>query len=297
MDRNRGIGKNQTLPWSLPGDMKYFKRLTCQTSDPQKQNAVIMGRKTWESIPPKFRPLSNRLNVVLTRDAHYQAAADVVIANDLAAALEQCDRSDIEKIFVIGGASIYEQALQGRHVDRIFLTQIDAQYDCDTFFPVFEDRFGEVGDSTGGSDAGVSYRFKEFASLVSAFCLLLFLSCMPAHAADLRNGAAVFERATCAMCHPNGDNTLCPDKPLKGPAFMRRFSSDAAIEKVIRKGVPNSAMAPFDRDRISDKEMKDVVAYIRTFSANQKQPATKQPLSKSIPFKATPTKKAPAKKS
>lgn len=62
-----------TLPWQLPGDMAYFKELTSRTADPAKQNAVVMGRKTWESIPAKFRPLRGRLNVVLTRGA---AASD-----------------------------------------------------------------------------------------------------------------------------------------------------------------------------------------------------------------------------
>ena len=67
--RKLGIGKSGTMPWKLPGDMAYFKELTSKTAESGKQNAVIMGRKTWESIPPKFRPLPNRVNVVLTRNA------------------------------------------------------------------------------------------------------------------------------------------------------------------------------------------------------------------------------------
>lgn len=67
--RKLGIGKGGTMPWKLPGDMAYFKELTSRTADPAKQNAVVMGRKTWESIPPKFRPLPGRVNVVLTRGA------------------------------------------------------------------------------------------------------------------------------------------------------------------------------------------------------------------------------------
>ena len=66
--KNNGIGKDGKLPWSLPGDMAHFKRVTSHTIDDSKQNAVIMGRKTWNSIPEKFRPLPKRLNVILSRE-------------------------------------------------------------------------------------------------------------------------------------------------------------------------------------------------------------------------------------
>lgn len=74
-----GIGKDGTMPWKLPGDMAYFKELTSRTRDAAKQNAVIMGRKTWESIPDKFRPLKGRLNIVLSRST---GADNVASEND-----------------------------------------------------------------------------------------------------------------------------------------------------------------------------------------------------------------------
>eukprot|EP01043_Picozoa_sp_COSAG02_P013258 COSAG02_NODE_527_length_20704_cov_120.745462_10_plen_104_part_00 len=62
-----GIGKDGGIPWQLPGDMAHFRKVTLETVDPERQNAVVMGRRTWESIPPKFRPLAGRINIVLTR--------------------------------------------------------------------------------------------------------------------------------------------------------------------------------------------------------------------------------------
>lgn len=86
--RKLGIGKSGTMPWKLPGDLAYFKELTSKTAESGKQNAVIMGRKTWESIPAKFRPLPNRVNVVLTRNAagHENSSA---LSNSVVKAPEQ----------------------------------------------------------------------------------------------------------------------------------------------------------------------------------------------------------------
>lgn len=118
-----GIGYQGQLPWKLKQEMKYFRKLTSATLDPSKRNAVIMGRKTWESIPMKFRPLPNRVNVVLTRNPDntiIEPSADVVLANCIENALSQL--SNVENVFIIGGAEIYKQLVNV--VDRIFLTEI-----------------------------------------------------------------------------------------------------------------------------------------------------------------------------
>lgn len=107
-----GIGKDGKLPWRLPGDLKYFKEVTSVTSDPSKRNAVLMGRKTWESIPTKFRPLPGRLNVVLTRSgtAENSTADNVIFAGSIQLALkllaEPPYNLSIEKVFLIGGGQI-----------------------------------------------------------------------------------------------------------------------------------------------------------------------------------------------
>ena len=78
MDEQQGIGKGGKLPWHIPGDLKYFKNLTTKTKLPDKKNVVIMGRKTWESLPQNFRPLSKRINVVLTRNKIFYLPITIV---------------------------------------------------------------------------------------------------------------------------------------------------------------------------------------------------------------------------
>lgn len=110
--KEMGIGKDGKLPWNLPTDLKFFKDITLTTSDSSKKNAVVMGRKTWESIPIKHRPLSGRLNVVLTRSGGFDIAntenvvtcSSVDSALDLLAALPYS--LSIERVFVIGGGDI-----------------------------------------------------------------------------------------------------------------------------------------------------------------------------------------------
>lgn len=107
-----GIGKYGKLPWRLPGDLKFFKEITATTSDPNKKNAVMMGRKTWESIPHQFRPLPGRLNVVLTRSGSSDAAAteNVITCGSISLALKLLSQPpysiSIEKVFLIGGGEI-----------------------------------------------------------------------------------------------------------------------------------------------------------------------------------------------
>jgi len=108
-----GIGKDGKLPWRLPTDLKFFKEITEKTSDPGKKNAIVMGRKTWESIPLQYRPLSGRLNIVLTRSGSFDIATseNVVICGSMYSALEILASSpyslSIEKVFVIGGGQIF----------------------------------------------------------------------------------------------------------------------------------------------------------------------------------------------
>ncbi len=121
--RNGAIGKANGLLWHEPEDQKHFRRVTMGCP-------VIMGRKTWDSLPARFRPLPGRRNVVVTRHAAWHAeGAEPVASIDAALAL----LADAEKAFVIGGAEIYALALP--LADELVLTEIDAELEGDTFFP------------------------------------------------------------------------------------------------------------------------------------------------------------------
>lgn len=125
--RNRAIGKDNRLLWHLPEDMRHFREIT-------HGKPLIMGRKTWESLPEKFRPLPGRLNIIVSRNQQYQASG-AVVSTSLADALQQATRlaPEAAEIFVIGGAELYRQALP--LAKRLYLTEIDVDFAGDAFFP------------------------------------------------------------------------------------------------------------------------------------------------------------------
>lgn len=127
MDNERGIGKNNDLMWHLPADMKFFKETTVG-------HIVVMGRKNFESIPERFRPLVGRENVVLTRNTDF-TAADCVVLHSLEACLKAYENESDRIVFIIGGGQIYQQALALNCVDQLYITHVDHRYGADTFFP------------------------------------------------------------------------------------------------------------------------------------------------------------------
>jgi dihydrofolate reductase len=120
---NNVIGKNGDIPWNIPEDLKHFKELTMG-------NPVIMGRKTYESLPK--RPLKGRLNIVLTRREDY-IPEGAIVKHSLKEAIEYCKEKGYEKIFIAGGHSVYKQALH--LTDRIELTWVHERPEGDTHFP------------------------------------------------------------------------------------------------------------------------------------------------------------------
>lgn len=157
-DNKLGIGKAGSLPWRLKKDMANFRKIT--TEHKENQNAVVMGRITWESIPEKFRPLPDRLNIVVTRDTHFALPDGVLKAKSLDEALTLATNHNAEKCFVIGGGQIYKEAISHKSCHKLFLTQLDDTYDCDIFFPAFAHDFALESCSDKISEEGGQYCFK-----------------------------------------------------------------------------------------------------------------------------------------
>jgi dihydrofolate reductase len=129
MDCDRGIGRNNDLMWHLPADMKFFRETTTG-------HIVVMGRKNYESIPERFRPLPNRENVVLSRSEQYKAEGCLVFTS-LEACLDHYGSETDRTVFIIGGGQIYREALKSGCVTEMYITHVDASFDADTFFPDF----------------------------------------------------------------------------------------------------------------------------------------------------------------
>lgn len=141
VDDALGIGRDGALPWSLPADLAMFRRLTTQShAEKRPRNAVVMGRRTWASIPLRFRPLPGRVNVLLSRTpARWTSltasfsAEDVFIAGSLD---EACQRlPDPHRIFIIGGAELYAEAAQHPLTQQLHLTRVEGAFCCDVRFP------------------------------------------------------------------------------------------------------------------------------------------------------------------
>jgi dihydrofolate reductase len=145
--RNRVIGRDGDLPWHLPADLRRFRELT-------SGHAVVMGRRTYESLPDRFRPLPDRRNLVLSRDPSFRAEG-AEIFGDLASALAACGGD----CFVIGGGATYAEALSV--ADRVYATEIDAEVEGDTFFPELAG-WRQVEASPPETDNGHAFSFVTY---------------------------------------------------------------------------------------------------------------------------------------
>ncbi|WP_036593173.1 dihydrofolate reductase [Ottowia thiooxydans] len=145
--RNGVIGKDGVMPWHLPEDLAHFKRVTLN-------HPVIMGRKTWDSLPPRFRPLPGRTNIVITRQADWNNSGATRVAS-LQEALQKCE--DASEVWVIGGAQIYAQAIE--LANEVVATEIDADFEGDAHAPVLDSSWQAVArnEVTAANGLGLSF--------------------------------------------------------------------------------------------------------------------------------------------
>uniref|UniRef100_A0A8C2WBQ0 dihydrofolate reductase n=1 Tax=Cyclopterus lumpus TaxID=8103 RepID=A0A8C2WBQ0_CYCLU len=160
-----GIGSNGNLPW-------HPVRLA--GARPELQNVVIMGRRTWFSIPEKNRPLNNRINIVLSRALKAPPAGAHHLAPDFNSALKLVDvelADQVDQVWVIGGSSLYKDLMESPGTKRLFVTQILKQFECDTFLPeIRPDRYRLLPEFPGvppelQKENGIQYRFEVYESI------------------------------------------------------------------------------------------------------------------------------------
>ncbi|XP_049435883.1 dihydrofolate reductase [Epinephelus fuscoguttatus] len=171
-----GIGNNGNLPWHpvrLNNEFKHFRKMTSTPSEKGKQNVVIMGRKTWFSIPEKNRPLNNRINIILSRELKVPPAG-AHLAPDFSSALRLVDSElaeQADQVWVIGGSSVYKEMMESLGTRRLFITRILKQFECDTFLPeISPDKYHLLPEFPGvpqelQEENGIQYRFEVYESI------------------------------------------------------------------------------------------------------------------------------------
>jgi len=134
INKKGGIGFNGSMPWYFPEDLKYFQKVTKETKDPNKMNAVIMGRNTMNSIP-KF-PLKNRLNVCISTTQTTHNNDSVLFYKSLDLAIDDLKQNkNIEKLFIIGGSMLYDACIEHKDFKYLYLNNLNDSSECDVFFP------------------------------------------------------------------------------------------------------------------------------------------------------------------
>ena len=160
--RNRGIGVKNQLPWRLHADLKNFKELTIGNGN----NAVIMGRNTWVSLPSEYKPLPKRENIVLTTKVDKPV---IGIKNDkpilmpsLKETLKYCNERKFSQVWIMGGEFLYKTALNNVDIDNIYITRIDNDFNCDTFFPVVPSYFHLDSKTAWSEEKEIKYCFEKY---------------------------------------------------------------------------------------------------------------------------------------
>lgn len=258
---NWGIGKNGNIPWKLAEDLKFFKDLTTVVSDDNKINALIMGRKTYESIPKKFRPLRSRMNIVISRNGSLRELLeipdDVIIASSLSDALSLIKNNaeismKVEQVFVIGGESIYRESITMKECSKIYLTSIEKPgfNELDTFFPVVPANKYQITlrsnllKSTSDPNVadGIYFRFTEYESIGNidrAFVSPMSTSLKKMQEAQTYIQNPVNDESSTNRCV--GSVFKVPNSLLYQPSWIPNYEEEQYLD-IIRNVLKNGVM-------------------------------------------------------
>ena len=162
-DKKSGIGKDGDLPWHLKKDLQFFQKTTIGSPQNNKQNTIIMGRKTWDSLPLAFRPLKKRKNIVLTRQETIELPENVQYYRSLEQALNHLKNDTLTgDIFIIGGGELYKEAIKHPLCKTIYKTSIQTHVDCDTFFPNIPKQLIMTHESKIHTENNIKFTFQTF---------------------------------------------------------------------------------------------------------------------------------------
>tara|TARA_B110000046_G_C12948705_1_gene379130 strand:- start:36 stop:557 length:522 start_codon:yes stop_codon:yes gene_type:complete len=158
--KNRGIGVGNKLPWTLPKDMARFRHKTIGNGN----NSVIMGRKTWNSIPESCRPLENRHNIVISNTL--EKSDKYTLCKSMEEALDASYKRQYDETWIIGGREVYKEALDSNIIDKIYITNIYNDVTCDKFFPILSSYYNIDNASVTDwlSDGGMWYRYETYTA-------------------------------------------------------------------------------------------------------------------------------------
>jgi len=166
LDERHGIGKENRLPWHIPLDIARFKEISSYTKKDFHENVVIMGRLTWASIPFDFRPLSQRKNIVVSRRESLDLPNTSLHARSLESALEiSAHVANIDNVFLIGGAQLYEEGLHHPLCQRLYITRVQGNFDCDRAFPHFDIDYALHSRSEEMESDGIYFHFEVYNRL------------------------------------------------------------------------------------------------------------------------------------
>ncbi|TKR77757.1 hypothetical protein L596_018670 [Steinernema carpocapsae] len=173
MDAKNGIGRDNEIPWRLPKEVATFARLTKTTSNGNLVNVVLMGRKCWDSIPEKFKPLKGRINVVLSRKMPQQKTENLIVCSSFESAVELLEseefRPRIDTIWNIGGREVYECGLRSPLMHKLVVTRVQGDFDAHVRFPEVEWKTYKKNDDFDGTyveENGIKYHYECYTKAV-----------------------------------------------------------------------------------------------------------------------------------